>query len=146
MATSTYKSFLMKKVSSDYVKVCDVKDYPDLIQPPEMLETTSLSDGARTYIPGIQSNESLSFTVNYDPTVFATLVTYAEADASTDGDYAVWFGATVSGGVATPTGSDGKFEFTGIMATPTIVGKGVNEVREMTVTIAPTSQITKASA
>jgi hypothetical protein len=145
MATSTYKSFLMRKVSTDWVKVCDIKNYPDLIQPPEMLETTTLSDGARTYIPGIQNNDSLAFTTNYDSTVYATLVTYASADESTDGEYAVWFGATVSGGVATPTGSEGKFEFDGIMANPTIVGKGVNEVREMTVTIAPTSPIALAS-
>ena len=140
--TNTYKTFLMKKSSSTYAKLCDIKDYPDFNNPPEMLETTTLSDGARTYIPGIQENESMQFTLNYDPTVYAALVTSATADASAPGDYAIWFGGTVSDGVVTPTGSEGKWEFKGIMTEPSIVGKSVNEVREMTVSIAPTSVLT----
>lgn len=145
MATSTYKTFLMKKSGSNYTKLLDIKDYPNLMDPPEQLETTTMSDGARTYILGIQEQGVLQFTANYTATDYAAVATSATADESADGDYAIWFGATVSGGVATPTGSDGKFEFTGVMAQPTILGKGVNEVREMQVTLAPTSPIVKAS-
>ena len=47
MAISTYKVFLMKKAASGgtYSKVVDIKDFPDLGGAPEMLETTTLSDG-----------------------------------------------------------------------------------------------------
>ena len=104
-----------------------------------MLDTTTLSDGARTYIPGIQSQEAMTFTANYTSAGYATV----KALEGTEQDFAVWFGGTVSNGVATPTGSDGKFEFNGqISAFP--VGGGVNEVVGMTITIAPSTPITLA--
>ena len=66
MAISTYKIFLMKKGAGDtYEKLVDIKDFPDLGGSPEMLETTTLSDGMQTYIPGIQSLDALEFTANY---------------------------------------------------------------------------------
>ena len=40
MAISTYKVFLMKKGTSTYEKLVDIKDFPDLGGAPEMLETT----------------------------------------------------------------------------------------------------------
>lgn len=141
MAISTYKVFLMKKSSSNstYEKVIDIKDFPDLGGAPEMLETTTLSDKMQTYIPGIQSLDALEFTANYTKTDYTTLKALEGKEES----YAVWFGGTESGGVLTPTGSDGKFEFKGqLSAFP--VGGGVNEVVDMTVTIAPSTPITVA--
>ena len=44
MAISTYKIFLMKKSTSTYEKLIDIKEFPDLGGAPEMLETTTLSD------------------------------------------------------------------------------------------------------
>lgn len=146
MATSTYKTFLMKKADSTYAKLVDIKDFPNMMDPPEQLETTTLSEGARTYILGIQEQGVLQFTANYDATNYTAVANSATADESAAGDYAIWFGATVSGGVATPTGSEGKFEFKGVMAQPTILGKGVNEVREIQITLAPTTPIVKASS
>ena len=102
-----------------------------------MLETTTLSDGAQTYIPGIQSLDSLEFTANYTLNDYSTLKELEGVET----DFAVWFGGTVSGGVATPTGSDGKFEFSGQLSVFP-VGGGVNEVVDMTITIAPSSVIT----
>lgn len=141
MAISTYKIFLMKKASpgDTYEKVIDIKDFPDLGGAPEMLETTTLSDKMQTYIPGIQSLDALEFTANYTKTDFTKLKALEGKEES----YAVWFGGTESGGVLTPTGSDGKFEFKGqLSAFP--VGGGVNEVVDMTVTIAPSTPITVA--
>ena len=66
MAISTYKIFLM--VSEDgtkYDKLIDIKSFPDLGGAPEMLETTTLSDAAQTYIPGIQASDALEFESNY---------------------------------------------------------------------------------
>lgn len=137
MAISTYKVFLMQKSGSTYSKLVDIKDYPDLGGEPEMLDTTTLSDGARTYIPGIQSQEALTFTANYTSTDYATL----KALEGTEYDFAVWFGGTVANGVATPTGSDGKFEFKGKLVV-FVTGGGVNEVVDMTISIAPSTEIT----
>lgn len=141
MAISTYKVFLMKKTQSTYGKLIDIKDFPDLGGAPDMLETTTLSDGAQTYILGIQSQDALEFTANYTKADYDTL----KALEGTELDLAVWFGATVSGGVATPTGSDGKYEFKGQLSV-TIAGGGVNEVVDMTITIAPTTPITAAAS
>lgn len=141
MAISTYKIFLMKKGTSGdtYEKLIDIKDFPDLGGSPEMLETTTLSDKMQTYIPGIQSLDALEFTANYTKADFTKL----KALEGTECDFAVWFGGTESSGTLTPTGDDGKFEFKGqLSAFP--VGGGVNEVVDMTITIAPSTPITVA--
>lgn len=137
MAISTYKIFLMKKTETAYEKVIDIKEFPDLGGTPEMLETTTLSDKMQTYIPGIQSIDALEFTSNY------TLADYKKLKAleGKEEEYAVWFGGTESGGVLTPTGSDGKFKFKGQLSVFP-VGGGVNEVVDMTITIAPSTPIT----
>jgi hypothetical protein len=141
MAISTYKVFLMKKTESTYGKLIDIKDFPDLGGAPEMLETTTLSDGAQTYILGIQSQDALEFTANYTKSDYDTL----KALEGTELDLAVWFGGTVANGVATPTGSDGKYEFKGEL-TVFISGGGVNEVVDMTISIAPKTVITPAAS
>lgn len=140
MAISTYKVFLMMKKDAAYEKLVDIKDFPDLGGSPEMLETTTLSDKMQTYIPGIQNLDALEFTANYTKTDFAKL----KALEGTEYDFAVWFGGTEEANVLTPTGSDGKFEFKGqLSAFP--VGGGVNEVVDMTITIAPSTPITMAT-
>lgn len=137
MAISTYKIFLMQKSTSAWEKVVDIKEFPDLGGTPEMLETTTLSDKMQTYIPGIQSLDALEFTSNY------TLEEYKKLKAleGVDKQYAVWFGGTEAGDTVTPTGSDGKFKFNGQLSVFP-VGGGVNEVVDMTITIAPSTPIT----
>nr|DAF24613.1 MAG TPA: Major tail protein [Caudoviricetes sp.] len=137
MAISTYKIFLMQKVSNAYEKLIDIKEFPDLGGSPEMLETTTLSDSMQTYIPGIQSLDALEFTANYTKADFTKL----KALDGVENDYAVWFGGTESNGTLTPTGTDGKFEFKGQLSVFP-VGGGVNEVVDMTITIAPSTPIT----
>ena len=137
MAISTYKVFLMKKTSDTWGKLIDIKDFPDLGGSPELLETTTLSDKMQTYIPGIQSLDALEFTANYTKNDYTTL----KELEGVENDYAVWFGGTESGGVITPTGNDGKFSFKGALSVYTS-GGGVNEVVDMTITIAPSTPIT----
>lgn len=139
MLTSSYKTFLMYKAASasEYTKLVDIKDFPDLGGAPEMLETTTLSDNMQTFIEGIQSQDALEFTANYDLETYTTLNNLK----GTQTDFAVWFGGTGDGTNLTPTGSEGKFEFKGLL-TPRVVGKGVNEVREMIISIAPSTPIT----
>lgn len=136
MAISTYKTFLMKGTGGAWSKLIDIKEFPDLGGVPEMLDTTTMSDGARTYILGIQETEAMTFTANY------TLADYVAIKAleNIEQDFAVWLGATVENEIATPTGVDGKFEFKGYI-TVTKTGGGVNEVQNMTITIAPTTVI-----
>lgn len=141
MAISTYKVFLMMKESSTYEKLVDIKDFPDLGGAPEMLETTTLSDKMQTYIPGIQSLDALEFTANYTKTDFETL----KALEGQEKEFAVWFGGTESAGILTPSGTDGKFEFKGQLSVFP-VGGGVNEVVDMTITIAPSTPIAPAAS
>lgn len=127
----------MKGDGSTYEKLIDIKDFPDLGGAPEMLETTTLSDRMQTYIAGIQSLDALEFTANYTKADFKKL----SALSGEDKEFAVWFGATETANSVTPTGEDGKFEFTGQLSVfPT--GGGVNEVVGMTITIAPSTPIT----
>lgn len=137
MAISTYKSFLMVKNSSTWEKLIDIKSFPDLGGAPELLETTTLSDSMTTNIMGIQSLDALEFECNYSLDDY-TKLKEMEGDNK---EFAVWLGGTEAGGVATPTGSDGKFEFRGQLSVY-VNGGGVNEVVNMTVSIAASTPIT----
>lgn len=137
MASSSFKTFLMKKGTGDtYEKLVDIKDFPDLGGSPEMLETTTLSDPMQTYVEGIQSQDALEFTINYE------LAKYKELAAlkGVETDFAVWFGGTENGNTITPTGDEGKFNFKGYLSVR-VVGKGTNEVKEAVVSIAPSTPI-----
>ena len=51
-----------------------IKDFPSLLGKRSSLETTTLSDDAKTYIAGIRETpDSLDFTMNYDATIFAAI-------------------------------------------------------------------------
>ena len=140
MAVSTYKSFLMVQNQSAWEKLIDIKSYPDLGSAPEMLEATTLSDPMTVNIFGIQSLDALEFECNY------TLADYTKLKdmEGEEKKFAVWMGGSESGGKVTPDGSDGKFEFSGQLSVY-INGGGVNEVRNMTVSIAASSPITLGS-
>ena len=129
MARSTYGIYLMHKASGDaYTKLVDIKDFPDLGGAPEMLETTTLSDGMQTYIEGIQSADALEFAANYDKAKYTELVALKGKKES----YAVYFGEK---------GTDGMFKFDGYLSVR-VNGGGVNEVVGMTISIAPATEIT----
>lgn len=137
MASSSYKTFLMYKKASAYEKLVDIKDFPDLGGAPEMLETTTLSDSMQTFIEGIQSQDALEFTINYDLETYKTL----NAMKGKETEFAVWFGGTETDGGVTPTGDEGKFNFKGYLSAR-VTGKGANEVKEAVVSIAPSTPIT----
>lgn len=141
MAMNTYKTYLMVKgtgASATYAKVVDIKDFPDLGQAPDTLDTTTLSDAMHTYINDIMDvGGGLEFTANYTPTDFKAVKAH---EGSTKG-YAVWIGAKETSGVLTPDGSLGKFEFDGEL-TVWKKGAGVSAVQEMGISIAPSTPIT----
>lgn len=125
MAISTYPVTL----KAGGTKLCDIKDFPDLGGAPDMLETTTLSDAAKTYIAGIQDQQALEFTANY------TAVAYAAVNAlTTTTAFTLEFGTD---------GASGIFSWSGT-ASAYIVGAGVNEVVDMKIVIVPSTAITKS--
>lgn len=138
MAINTYATYLMYKTGGSYAKLIDIKDYPDLIQPPEQLDATTLSDDQRVYIPGIKdAGGALEFTCNFSASDFTTI----QGLEGTEQDLAVWFGEA-SG---TPDGHLGKFSFKGYLYASK-KGGSVNEVSEMTVGAIPSTVITFAAS
>lgn len=135
MAILTNRTFLMHKTSSatSYSKLVDITGFPDLGGTPEQIDITTLSNMSRRYMNGIQEQEAMAFTTLYDKTDYQTL----KALEGEDEEYAVWFGGTDDD---TPTGSNGKFSFTGQLSVY-VNGGGVNEATNMTITIAPSSEI-----
>ena len=92
----------------------------------------------QTYVNGVQSNDGMTFNANYDHTEYKAL----KALEGKNEEYAVWFGGTETASSPTPTGSEGKFKFAGELSVY-VTGGGVNEVRGMAITIAPSTPITE---
>lgn len=136
-ATCTYMTFLMHKNGNSYEKLIDVRSFPDIGQSPEMLETTTLSDRMQTYIAGIMGSEAMTFETNYNKEGYTALAALRNKTES----YAVWFGGEEQAdGTVTPTGEEGKFSFDGQLSVR-VKGGGVNEVRGMEISIAPSTVI-----
>lgn len=69
MAMNTYNTKLTIG-DKDYA----IKDFPSILGARSALETTTLSDDAQTFIPGIrQQSESFPFVTNYDATVYGEI-------------------------------------------------------------------------
>ena len=135
MAISTIHTFLMKGSSATppvYTKLICISEFPDMGNPPEQIDVTTLCDEQRHYIPGVIDTGSLQFKAFYSAADYTTL----KALAGTDTPYALWFGGTSS----TPSGANGKFSFTGDLRV-TLDGGGVNDPVSMTITIYPSSDI-----
>lgn len=125
MALNTFGIELHWGESADSVaKVVSIKDFPDMLGAPEQLETTTLSDAAQTFIPGIRQASELTFTYNYTKEDFAKV----EGDAHKPLHYALIF-------------SDGaKFTWQG-QHTSGLPGKGVNEVIDAQIVISASTAV-----
>lgn len=130
MAISTAKTYLFYNTTgSTFVKLTDIMDYPDLGGAPNKIDTTDLSaTKMKTFINGLQEAPELTFTANYDKTVYATLQTLAGVSKK----YQVHFGTD---------GVDGKFEWTGQLVAY-VTGGAVDEARKMTISISAETEIT----
>lgn len=139
MAISTIGVFLMHKPEgkSDYEKLVDIKTHPAMGGAPEQLETTTMSNFMRTYIPGLEANDAKEYTCNY------TKVDYQKLKAleGQELDLALYFGGTKENGAITPTGADGKFSYKGYINVYISEGD-INAVENMTVTTTASSEIT----
>lgn len=86
----------------------------------------------------LDTGGDMPFTCNYTSEDYQTV---KALDDGTEHYLAIWFGGTDSGGTITPTGVDGKWSFKGMIKVG-IVGKGVDEAREMTIHVVPSSDMT----
>ena len=106
MAISTYPVVLKYDSSAtetpNWTKLCDIKDFPDLGGAPELLETTTFSDGSRIYISGIKDPPALDFTVNYDEDTYDNILALTGTKS-----FQFWFG---------PNGAFGKLAFSGTIS------------------------------
>lgn len=125
MAISSYNCVLKWGESAETLtKKVDIKDFPDLIGDPNLLETTTLSDAAQTYIPGIKSMDLMTFTINFTKTDFQT--------CKTDEGKTLFYSLEFSDGA--------KFTWQG-QHTMGVPGKGVDEVLEATINIVPSTTV-----
>lgn len=119
MAMSTYGT-VFKYGSDTASKTLAIKSYPEILAKRAALETTTLSDDAKTYIPGIRETpDSFPFTMNYDAAVFAEINALNEVQK------------------CELTFSDGSgFTFDGYLSASNNEGS-VNAVAEMTISVMP---------
>lgn len=127
-AVSTIGTIL--EVSADgtvWEKLTPIKSYPALGGEREQIESTDLEDEAQTFVPGVQSVETMSFTANYLLTTYLAV----KAKAMTDLQYRLTMGKDGVDGVATWSGQHDVYKNEG----------EVNGVREMTIVVYPSTKI-----
>ena len=105
-----------------------IKSYPDLGGTPDNIETTDLEDVSQTFVPGVQSIDNMEFTANYTPEGYAAVAALVDTELY----YQIEFGED---------GDDGIFRWTGKHSVY-VTGGDVNAVREMVISVMPSSSIT----
>lgn len=135
-AYSTIGTVLKTATTSggSYTQLCRIKSYPDLGGAPETLETTDLEDTFQTFVEGVQSMDAMEFTCNYNPTDYAAVIN--AIPSSGDLYYKLEFGSS---------GSEGSFTWSGTHSVR-VTGGDVNAVREMVITVVPSSAITYSAS
>lgn len=126
MAKCTNKTFIMHKAAgaTDFSKLIDITEYPDIGGEKEKLDATTLSDGKKRSINGIEdSGDGLAFKAWYEKEDYERLLAIQEA--GTIDTYQLWFGED---------GEDGIWEWQGALSVYTNSG-GTNAVREMSFSI-----------
>ena len=107
-------------------KLCKIKSVPQLGGEPEQIETTDLEDTTQTFVLGVQSVESMTFTANYTLSDYTSI----KANARTEGYFELDF-----------PDSQGKATWQG-MYDVFVNEYGVNDVIEMSIVCTPSSTIT----
>ena len=123
------------EVSEDgttWSKLCKIKSYPALGGAPDQLETTNLEDESQTFVPGVQSMDAMEFTANYTLAAYTTV----KAKAGKALKYRLKMGKDGVDGVATWDGQHAVY-----------INEGeVNGIREMTLSVSPSTKISVGEA
>ena len=115
--------------ASSLSELCKIKSYPQLNGEREQIETTDLTDTSQTFVPGVQSVESMQFNANFTLTTYQSLKT----NALTDGFFELDFAS--AGAKAT---WEGQYDV--------YVQEGeVNGLVEMTIVVYPSTVVTIAA-
>lgn len=126
MVINTYNTKLaMGSTQYGLAKRVAIKNFPDIGNAPDLLETTTLEDAMQTFILGITKNSAMEFTVNFTKAEYVAVA----ADAGTNMYYALSFG------------DNSVFRWQGQHSIH-MTGKGVNEVVEAVIIIAPSTKPT----
>lgn len=117
---------------SSWTKLCKIKSYPQLGGAPDQLETTDLEDESQTFIAGVQSQDAMAFTANYTLEAYTSV----KAKEGTALKYRLKMGTDGADGVATWEGQHSVY-----------INEGeVNGVREMTISVSPSTKISVGAA
>lgn len=131
MASITFRTYLMHKATDAWENVCPIKTYPAPRPEKETVESTTMSDAAHTYVPGLINQEgNLEFTINLEK----TNITKIRALEGKDEEYAIFMDESDNSGV--PKGDLLKFGGHGEAFLAISEGE-VNGIREGTVVIYP---------
>lgn len=118
--------------ASALTQLCRIKSYPQLGGEPEQIETTDLEDTSQTFVPGVQAVEAMAYTANYTKEAYEKV----KAEEGKENIYELNFGAE---------GVDGAFSWKGQHTV--FVNEGeVNGVREMTISVTPSTEIKAGKA
>lgn len=129
MITNTSKTYLKYAATEQgtFADLCPITNYPDIFTPPERLDTTTLSNEQRTYIPGIKDVPEMTFGAWYEKTQYETI----KGLVGKTSYFQLHFGEN---------GEHGKFSWAGdLFVTPT--GGEVGGVRGMQITCYPSTEI-----
>lgn len=145
MAISTIGTHFMRGTAGTggtltWAELFKFKSGPDMGGTPELLDTTTQADHARTGVLGLEANDTKTYTLNYDADVYDTI----KALEGQEINVSEWLGDTYDANTNTytPTGSYGKFTGKGYISVYRN-GGDVNTVRDMTVSLAMTVPFVK---
>lgn len=132
IGNSTIKTVLKAgRTHDELTSLCRIKTYPDIGYESDPLETTDLEDSHDSFVGGVKSADSATFTANYVKSDF-------DAIKALEGQslfYQLEMGEN---------GEAGTFTWTGAHQVM-VLGEGVNDVREMEITCILETAITFAA-
>ena len=74
--------------ANSLAELCKIKSTPQLNGEREQIESTDLTDTSQTFVPGVQSVESMQFSANFTLTAYQSLKTNALTDGFFELDFA----------------------------------------------------------
>lgn len=124
------------RIGTDPNFLC-IKDFPDMDNADtDQVEITTLCDDAHKYMDGLKNlPDELSFTANYDATLWGDVESLETTDKASSLGYGYW---------GIQIGTSGKKFYVGGNARMVLVGGGVGDVLEMRVVIKPRTAMSVA--
>lgn len=128
MAISTIGTYLgwadVNDSIDSYDKITDIKDFSDLSEPPEGIETTTMSDTAQTFIQGLVQQSAVTFTLNFEPEDYAKIEKVGQSQKA----------------VCLLLQNNCLFKCAKAQFSITVAGGSVNEVVNATLTVTPAAK------